>query len=139
MADPLKNVEKKLDEILKGVRRVDDALAQPSPGSYESLAAADVEELRLLVAHREDLAEFSSRRISEQPTASGSYDELRRLGLVTRSAGGAVVLLSRPAEWVVARHDERVAAQKGLLFLEHVWAIATALVGVVVGWLLAKI
>ena len=139
MADPLKNVEKKLDEILKGVRRVDDAIAQPGPGSYESLAAADVDELRLLIAHRDKLAEFSARRASEQPAASGSYDELKRLGLVEWAAGGAVVLLKRPAEWVVARHDERVAAQKRLLFLEHVWAIVTALVGVVVGWLLAKI
>lgn len=138
MSDPIKAIEKKLDEILKAVRELGDGAAAQAPGAYDQLSGPDVNELRRLAEHRDDLAAFSTSRIAEAPAADGAYDELGRLGLVTRAAGGAVVHLDRRAEWVVARHDESRRGRWALRAFELAWSLFTTLAGVVVGWWLAS-
>lgn len=73
------------------------------------LTDAEIEEVRLLIAHKDEgLVEFSRERASD-PAIARMYSELSGLGLVMLEMGGGVAIIYRIAYWAVEKHDQRKA------------------------------
>lgn len=147
MADPMNGVIKSINGVTRSIdrlKKIEDDSAKKSekrsrriPFDVDALTNDEVEELRRLIDHEDDLVSYSKGRCSESgPTILGMYEEFDRLGLATCFLD-SIQFLSPMAHWAVEKHDqrckEREADRKLQWRHDRNMAIIGALVGGVLG------
>lgn len=112
LADVKKSIDalrRSVDELSKTQERLHskDRVTAAAP-SIDSLNEEEIEELRALSAHRNDVAQFTQQRLSD-PFIAGMYRGFHDLGLVSCYELGSEQMtclwVSPKALWVVQRHD----------------------------------
>ena len=118
-AQALADVKRSIDALRKSVddlRKTQERIHSKDRGtnaapSIDSLNGEEVEELRALSKHRDDVSSFTQQRLSD-PHLAGMYRGFHDLGLVNcvelMSDQMGCYWVSPKALWVVERHDKAV-------------------------------
>lgn len=143
MANPYSGIEKSVDGVSKAVselRRSEGRVAV----DVDLLTSSEVEELRLLIEHEDDMESFANSRIGELgQMAEGMYAEFQRLGLIHRS-NGVPIVITPMAHWAVEKHSQRAAErerkelarrrfERNITILAGVIGLVASIVGAVIG------
>ena len=140
------------DKIVRAIESLAKTMPRTAQRGPEQLSSAEVEELRSLLAHTDDIRAFCSSRALKPDGArderlNGLWSELldMRLILGARDMGGAVAVIgvTSRGSWAVELHDARQmeSAREEKWRNRHDWLIAIAtgvsgFVGVIAGCVL---
>lgn len=114
--------------------------------SVDLLTELEIEKLRGLSDHADNLTEYAEAEMKSDSSASGVYRQLGDLGLIqTLSAydGSVIVIgISPKSEWAIARFDRRAEAER----LDKADARREKIIGYLIqalyilfGWLLGRL
>jgi len=136
-----------LSDIAKNVSKVGENITSATAiQAIDLLGDDEIEELRLLITHDDEIRDFSQNRIAEKPEVRGMYEQLSDLGLLLapQLAGGDIIVfaVSPKVAWAIGRHDRHVEDERKRKHRELRREILGYLIQasfIVLGWLLGRI
>lgn len=155
--NPYSGIEEKLNSVVSAIKSLDKTSTKSVreqsrerkriPFDVDSLTDEEVDALRQLLKHEDDILAYSASQIeSGGATVRGMYAEFSRFGLVIQELGGRCAAILPMAHWAVEKYEqrERDASKERAMQWRHdiaVASISTAIGGIlgILGTLLGVI
>ena len=151
MADKLDDISKKLAENTKAINRLSARVVDSAVPSFaDLLTEREIGQLEQLIAHRGDLQAFADGAVERDPELLGMYMQFADANIIDCQImlGGQVVWdsVDPKAEWIVQRHrelrreaEDRKRELRNQRIVGYVMRLESAVVGVVLGWVLGRL